>query len=153
MPKYHCIFAQYQHLKILKWAQNWAALKTFWVWAQGLAKIERERERKFSCWARARAQSNFLSALKLWLQTFSKASAICCMKSMISTKISTMDKSLNISKKSNDSNRFHTAQNSQIQWYMTRAYGKRCHFYSIDFSTSNNLVNILWPLSLWTLSF
>ena len=40
--------------------------------AQGLEKIERERERKFSCWARARTK--FLSALKLWsvfkLQTF-----------------------------------------------------------------------------------
>ena len=54
--------------KILKWAQKWAALETFWARAraQGHEKIEREceRERNLSCWARA--LSNFLSALKLW---------------------------------------------------------------------------------------
>ena len=67
MPKYHCFFAHYQPLKNLKWAQNWAALKT---WAQVRAKIERER--KFSGWARVRAHSNFLSALKLSKIEFSR---------------------------------------------------------------------------------
>ena len=44
----------------------------FWARAQGLEKIERERERErnFSCWARAQALSNFLSALKLWSSYF-----------------------------------------------------------------------------------
>ena len=41
--KYHCIYVDWKVFGTLKWAQNWAALKTFW----------------------ARAQSNFLSALKL----------------------------------------------------------------------------------------
>ena len=45
-------------LKILKWVQNWATLKTSWARAQGVAKIERERECKFSGWARAQ--------LKFW---------------------------------------------------------------------------------------
>ena len=48
MPKYHCFFAHYQPLKILKWAQNWAALKTC------------ARSRKN--WARAGVQILWLSA-------------------------------------------------------------------------------------------
>ena len=41
MSKYHFFSAHYQPLKILKWAQNWAALKAFWerAWAQDLAKM------------------------------------------------------------------------------------------------------------------
>ena len=53
MPMKSCLLAKYRCFKvdwklfwILKWAQNWAALKTFWARAQGLEKIERKRERK-----------------------------------------------------------------------------------------------------------
>ena len=37
---------QLKDFRTLKWAQNFAALKTFWARAQGLEKIERERERE-----------------------------------------------------------------------------------------------------------
>ena len=43
-----------------------------WARAQGLEKIERER--KFSSWARA--QQNFLSALKLWILDIKEVSAL-----------------------------------------------------------------------------
>ena len=41
----------------LKWAQNWAPLKTFWAWAQGLEKIERECCQNF--WAHYLQKKHF----------------------------------------------------------------------------------------------
>ena len=54
-------------IKIWNWPQNWAPLILHRARACNFQKIERERHSTFPYERWARAQANFLSALKLWI--------------------------------------------------------------------------------------